>query len=203
VRCAGGKNESGSLAVLSIVFVTAPTVRADEVSCDAVRTVSKLGINRANRVGTSADSNAQVCRFSIDGAGVGSPPQESVMKALDMIDKQKMRELLANKDVDALAFALLAASSDKAVPQELRRILSDSAKDIGECFAAFDQHKPSYDGLSGDDVMCKVVPGGSTAAPKLHGRQSVQFARSLPSILVGAAVGSVQHYLSVPQPPTR
>ena len=68
-----------SLAVVLAVCTT--TVSAKTVECDAVDTIAKVGLRSFDTVTISADTSNMVCKFSVNGVAVGSPPPEDVENA--------------------------------------------------------------------------------------------------------------------------
>ena len=99
-----------SLAIVLAVCTT--TVSAKTVECDAVDTKAKVGLRSFDTVTISANSSDMVCKFSVNGVAVCSPPPEDVENAYSgLVGTFRQHGIImqGQVDPDMLATLLLAA----------------------------------------------------------------------------------------------
>jgi hypothetical protein len=143
-------------ATLTLLATTC-SAYADRYSCDAVVNGAQLGVFRNNAVSVAIDFGKRECRFSVNGATVGSPPLDRVLQGLNAIADGKMLGLLRESNREPLAYALLAASRLDGVPSILLTRLRDFSEELVHCFSDFYERKIGLLVSKGDSTRCTVI----------------------------------------------
>lgn len=163
-----------SICVASITFlllflaiIAGPALADKEEECDAVDEIAKIAVRDYDTVTVSADRDNRICRFSVNGATVGSPPREQVRQAYSSLIWNNgepgiiYRDDLSQKNVPALASLLLAAGPDSDVT-EMAQVLEEQYELILECKSKLFQGSPFtkniVSSIVGDaNVSCDVM----------------------------------------------
>ena len=143
-----------SLVVVLAVCTT--TVSAKTVECDAVDTIAKVGLRSFDTVTISADTSNMVCKFSVNGVAVGSPPPEDVENAYrGLVGTFSRHGMLMQGEVDSdmLATLLLAAGPDNNISQ-MSSIVANGHSNLNDCLVAFRRNSSfSSDGWTFNDGL--------------------------------------------------
>jgi hypothetical protein len=168
--------------------------------CDASKKDAAVGISDRAAVNVVAHRDSQECRFSVNGETVGSPPRELVINAHNVLRSDGGREI--KSALDALAYALLAASPLREIPSQLRTSLQEEIGSIDKCFQALRTGEAgTY--VSKAQIFCRVIARGESASVGFgNGTVRVQPTRpdSPPQLALGVLLEkSMEHYLFLPQ----
>lgn len=138
------------LAVAAALLPQGPALAANVEECAAVAETSLVGFFDFDTVTIAADPLGRICRFSVNGATAGSPPQEDVSAAYDSLLGEgggRAGSLGSGEmDIDALATLMLAAGPDKTT-WALRQALSELETELDTCLGS---------GLAGDAARLTV-----------------------------------------------
>jgi hypothetical protein len=181
----------------SLMLVQATAV-ADTFVCEAAKKRAKVGVYSGNAVQVTADEQSQECRFSVNGATVGSPPRDRIVAALNTISSGGMSQLVRRGDVGMLAYALLGASPQTAISRELDLLLRNNAQALAACFENLEILKVGFAAnLPSNQMFCRVSEKRrSEDRVGLGALMSVQ--NDLPQLELGVREGTFHHFLFVP-----
>ena len=148
-----------SLAVVLAVCTT--TVSAKTVKCEAVDNIAKVGLRSYDTVTISANNSDKVCKFSVNGVAVGSPPPEDVENAYSgLVGTFGQHGMIMQGQVnpDMLATLLLAAGPDDDISQMSRIIATNGDMIENNCLRAFNRYRSfsSDDSIFNDSLNCST-----------------------------------------------
>jgi hypothetical protein len=112
-------------------------------------------------VGWTQDQNSRTCTFSVDGAKAASPPANLILKGFNSLrNGAPVVNELRQKQVDNLAYAMLATAPVSDIPTEFRSALSQNANTLARCLANFfsEGRPPALEPTEGAAVTCRVAP---------------------------------------------
>ena len=169
--------------------------------CDAVQSVSAIGYWDYDTVTITANIDQKECRFSVNGAKSGSPPQQMIMDALQKttgtIDERSQFMSADNLDYHALAVSLLAAGPDENADQ-MQSLLSEFEETLASCRNELIYEK--FNGFSQTDqqVMCgSFGPGASGTLYEIGPfRNEVQGELEAPRLVFVVQRGAIWNLLS-------
>lgn len=190
-----------SLMILVMSIMLAATqVEAETFTCDAATNKAKVGIRSGNEVGVTADYNNHECRFSVNGAPVGSPPEKDVMLGLEHVRNGTMSGVIQKGDVMPLAMILLSSSSDTRAPADLVSMLKTKAGPLAQCFDDFTENRlePGKYPIRNAEIICGALAQQSEAIRLSFGKGLEVASRGNYPILVVAVArksAKVEHFV--------
>lgn len=182
------------------VMLAATSAEAETFACHAATNKAKVGIRSGSEVGITADYRNQECRFSVNGAPVGSPPEKDVMAGLELVRNGDMSRVIQKGDVMPLAMILLSSSSDIEAPQELVSVLKAKAGPLAQCFDDFTANRlePGKYPIREADVICGALAKQSEQIKLSLGKGVEVASRGDDPILVVAVArqsAKVEHFV--------
>ncbi len=200
----------------SVNGAVASSSRAHTYECTTADKSTKVSVWSNYIVDLTADKEKRECRFSVNGADVGSPPVEKVIGGLNRVIAGGMVKDFGREDVRALAYSLIASSTDTELRSDLLERLQQQSGKLAGCFKDFGYSPPassrsptsakgeSFSSLKSESLSaekpCLIVISGGTVNLELEGfgRIGVQ---SVEPLLVIAVVRSqgVAHALFIPR----
>jgi len=177
------------------------------VACKAVNKVAKVGTFEGTVVSITIIEKEPECRFSINGAEVGSPPTSSVINGINSLIRGSAGNDVSNERFDLIAFALLAASPDTSVGQDLLQLLRNEKSTLSECLRQTPPVGiPSLPTRNDRRLICGRVDG-DVKSPEVNVKVGSGSAITLgliePVLVIGAARDRQTHYLVIPIERTR
>ena len=97
--------------------------------------IAKVGVYSGNSVTVDEDSDDKACRFAVNGANVESPPQATVIEAINRIWSGTIRNFSEKKNLELLAFLTISVSTIDRPPNELLELFNKYRKTIEGCFS--------------------------------------------------------------------
>ncbi len=191
---------------LVLTTICVQHVSAKTYECKAVDEISMLGISPRAAVSISADEEENECKFSVNGAKVGSPPQQQISEAFNR-NLFEGRQLFSGQfDATGIAAMMLAAGPDDTT-DAVSAILDASESEILTCISNLQARTPgSADGpsvnefASGDGSgICAVVGSGGFEFGPITFRYDENDA--IPILLLFLKRGTVTNLLAIPRPP--
>lgn len=152
-----------SLYFFVFLVIWTPVAWAGELKeCDAVDSLAVAGHFDFDIVTVHADTDDDTCRFSVNGARTGSPPQDQINDARRQLfgGPNTANQFLMQSEFPFEAMAvLLAAAGPDTDPSELENMLLNSSFVLDECVFAAGQNQPrSFQDPFGFTVECAVFP---------------------------------------------
>lgn len=146
--------------LLSLILTVTGHASAETYTCTAATNLAKVGAPKTSEVGVTSDTGKKECRFSINGAAVGSPPRAAVLEGLNAVITGKAVLMLDSGDVRAIANLLLSSSDQRSPDAALISVLRENSKDLARCLASF---KGRVKGavISKADIFCGGVTKGA------------------------------------------
>jgi len=187
---------------LAAVLIAGPALAGNTKECEAVDSLSVVGFHDFDTVAMAADEDDRECRFSINGATAGSPPQEEVSAAFRQLigGFGAPGSFLASREIDfeALALLMLAAGPDRDAG-ELVEILSEFSFEIDDCRNAASDNATVVS-QTDDDFFCAAFGAGSQPDNPRFGPASGRFdgPLSVPRFEIAVRRGGLVNYLSFP-----
>ncbi len=168
---------------------------AEKYTCTAVKNLAKVGVHKGNEVGVEEDTDADECRFSINGATTDSPPLNLVMDGLNAIrvNQGMLARLLRDKDIMPLAYLLLAPSQVDTPDDGLTGTLKNNLDNLTGCFDAFYTGKIGFS-TQGTNLFCRIVASGDGA----NNFGGIETVITVPQLQLRVSQGNRNLYLFVP-----
>ncbi|SLN34233.1 hypothetical protein ROA7450_01525 [Roseovarius albus] len=193
-----------STALITIIF--SQGAQAKTYECDAVESIAMLGISPRSPVSISADEDEDECKFSVNGAKVGSPPQEQISDAFNRLLFQDRLLFSGQFDATALAAMMLAAGPDDST-DEVSSLLSDAETEISGCISDLEMRAPgSFNDLFVQEFssfdssgLCVVLDSEGFEFEAISFRYDE--GDNIPVLLIFLKRGSVTNLLAIPRPP--
>jgi len=179
------------LAILPPVTLSADQRTSETVTCNAVKRSAKAGHYPSDVVGLTIVDSGPECRFAINGASVGSPPPGLILGGINSVISGRAVSDIGNKDLKPLAYALLAASPDNELSQDLLRILEGEIDLFARCLARLDTRQvPDY--IQGKSAGCgRIDPSRNLADPEVDlgvpGGKPMGLTLLAPALVIGVA----------------
>lgn len=137
-----------------IVLLTSLVWLAPSSGFGADRTIScanppdkaaRLAVRDTAAVSKTQDKTNGTCTFAVDGAKAASPSAELIRQGFNSLrDGAPLVKELAAKQVDHLAYAMLATAPVSEIPSEFRNLLMESSSQLSTCLSDFfDGRDPS------------------------------------------------------------
>jgi len=172
------------IVIISLLMPAMTPVLAETYNCTAATNRAKVGSSRSNEVGITSDSGKKECRFSINGAPVGSPPQSAVVAGLNALITGDAVTMMTKGDLEPIANLLISSSEEKSPSPALLGILREHASELAKCFSTF---KGAVAGplLSKGVIFCGGVKAGpvpiAESPVELHDTQGMHVLAVSPS----------------------
>jgi len=185
------------LAIALLVFSNTASF-AKTYECKAADEISKLGISSRSTVAVSADEDEQICKFSVNGAKVSSPPQELIAQAFDTLIR---REALFSdqSNPDLLAALILSAGPDTDI-QDMSDIVQGASSEISSCIRNLLEVQATAIDFGSFDAqgLCVVTVN----EPVEFGSVLFHFdeINPIPTMLLFIQRGSLTNLLAIPHP---
>ena len=192
-------------AVLLAVLAAPARANGSETTtyhCDAAEREAIVGTFKARKVAAYLNYEDEECRFSIDGAPVGSPPLELILSGLNAIDDGAMSGIIASDGVELLANVMMAAAPVSSALSEVVAVLEEHTGDITNCFKALEAQD-----IVGD-VIRAVADSSPIAVPTSEPfdllpareaeRQGLRVVGQQPQLQLAVASGNSEYFLFVP-----
>jgi hypothetical protein len=188
--------------LLAVVVGPATAHASDTYHCDAAEREAIVGAFKNRKVAAYSNYEDEECRFSIDGAPVGSPPLGVILSGLDAIDRGEMSGIIASDGVELLANVMMAAAPVSSAPSEVVDLLEEFVDSVIECFKALEAQEVVGDVIVAENLLCRVaVP---TSEPfdlfpaREAGRQGVRVVGQQPQLQLAVASDKSEYFLFVP-----
>lgn len=186
--------------------VVAADRKSETVTCKVSGAIAKVGVYERTVVGVTIDESKKECSFSINGADVGSPPLERILQGLNSVISGSITEDLDRGNVNGLAYALLASSSETEVPLDLSVLLMNGKAALSDCLRGMKNRGQVPELLElrkSGQIACGVVRPRDrlpdSDVPVRAGSGTEISVRLLgPALVVGVARSSKTHYLVLP-----
>ncbi|MGH6900098.1 MAG: hypothetical protein ACREJ5_26690 [Geminicoccaceae bacterium] len=190
-------------AVLLAALAGPATAHASETYyCDAAEREAIVGAFKTRKVAAYLNYEDAECRFSIDGAPVGSPPLEVILSGLDAIDGGEMSGIIASDGVELLANVMMAAAPVSSAPSEVVDLLEEFVDSVTECFKALEAQEVVGDVIAAENLLCRVaVPTGEPFdlfPAREAGRQGLRVVGQQPQLQLAVAFDNSEYFLFVP-----
>ncbi len=184
-------------AILMLMLVAPPVEAAESKTyeCDAAKERAKVAVYLRNEVSITADRDLKECRFSVNGATVGSPPSDLIYAGLRLIARQQMSGAVERGEIAPLAYALLAAAPVVEIPDKLWEMLNESKYELAKCFGEYEAGSHEFV-TAMDDIVCRIVP--RTESSRVLEGGLVRVTTSGPELQLAVRVGGFEHYIFVP-----
>lgn len=185
------------------MMIAASTSVAKTYECEAVDSIAKLGISPVSAVTVSADEDADECKFSVNGAKVGSPPQEQISEAFERLLNSRL--IFSDQfDTNGIAALLLAAGPDDTT-DSLASLLADVEQPLVDCIG--DLNTRDIGSTSGPFVKDFSLNGGSGVCAVLgsgefeFGPMNFRFDEgdAIPVLLIFIQRGNLTNLLAIPK----
>ena len=152
-----------ALFAAAVVALTSTSITsADTYSCeDPPDKRAKVGVSSASTVSITQDKSAKECRMSVNGATVGSPPQDQVLNAINRFRAQgeALREIQGRGIegyLTSLGLVLMASAPVSQVPQDVVRELQNARRTLDECFRRLGESTSITTRRWDGNVACRV-----------------------------------------------
>ena len=122
--------------------------------------IAKVGVYSGNTVTVDEDSSERACRFSVNGANVESPDQETVIGAINRIRSGAIRELTAENQRH-LAYLTISASPMNEPRRDLLELFKEGKQQLENCFGG----GAGGDGRLGFSFSCRVITPTTSNGP--------------------------------------
>ncbi len=123
-------------AVFAFLATSEKGDTGERTECRVVDHLALVGYNDWNIVSLTAKEDKKECRFSVDGASAGSPPQEKLDAAVNaMVGNSRGRSpLLDQPEIDVVSLAtLLVAAGPDTDAREMAGLLSSFSEPLAKC----------------------------------------------------------------------
>jgi hypothetical protein len=185
--------------------VAADDRKSETVACKAVNKLAKVGVFEGTVVGLTIIDRGPECRFSINGADVGSPPYQQVLSGINSIIGGRIVDDVRSGRFDGIAFALLAASPDTSIQSDLSEILRSERRVLEDCFRRTDvRDLPpiSSSNFGSRRLICGRVDPVSSGSREIDvragGDRPITLSFSRPVLVIGVSRSNQSNYLVVP-----
>jgi len=155
------------IAATAAVCMETEVEAANKLECKAVDSLAVAAFFDWDTVNVLADEDDDECRYSINNATSGSPPQEAVRDAARQLlgppNLPSSGTIQAEIDVDQIAHMLLAVGPDDSI-DNMSRLLSGATTQLEACRSAiFSNDQMDLRNIaSRDGIECGAFPSGSS-----------------------------------------
>jgi hypothetical protein len=171
--------------------------------CDASPRQAAVGVAAGAAVSTTADRANSECRFSVNGEPVGSPPRDLVINAYNVLRSGQALQRIQSGDVDVLAFALLASSPLREVPNNLVGLLRRYREGLVRCFVSLGEGKTVVRIVSDQNLFCSIfAPTSDGVTVGFGNNNTIRIQPTTPNdppqLVLGYAADKLETFLFVP-----
>lgn len=201
------------LALISGILMVHEHAHARKYECEAVSSKALLGASYWDVVVISADESDKVCKFSVNGASAGSPPQEELFSAYTGLfggpggQSGAFRNLpnIIRDDpgmgslVELLSTMILAAGPDTR-PEVISKMILSYPEILKDCLISFNANE-KYRNVG--DVECGVASWNLLSGDSYDaGPFSIIFREdenpALPTFILTVERGATWNLLAIP-----
>ena len=188
------------LPLVALCFaVFSMAAHAKTYECKAVEEIAKLGISPRPSVAVSSDTDRKICKFSVNGAKVSSPPQARISQAFENLFNAG--ELYGgNWSSDDLAAMLLSAGPDSDI-RDMSELIDSVRRDIQPCIQSLNAGNVHSNDLSLSDFGVNGICVVSTNQPVEYGSIAFRFGDNdaIPVLLLFIQRSHVTNLLAIPR----
>lgn len=183
-----------AVALIPSLVLAASSALGEVYTCTAASNRAKVGASSGSEVGITSDTDKKECRFSVNGATVGSPPFSAIVAGMNAIIGGKAASMLRNREVEPIANLLISSSEHKVPSRELLDVLRQNSDELAKCLESF-MGSVERIFVSKDNVFCGAAKDG--AIPISGKTVSISDSRGI-HVLAVSPSKNLTHFLFYP-----